>query len=75
MPQIKFGLVAGVIIHAVCLVNNVFRPAGGDQIGLFDEIKDGVGIPFRIFEAAITGIGGGDGLDGFTAEFFQGSGP
>ena len=64
--DVEAGLVAGVLVEPFGVLDQVGRPARGDEIGLLEEIEEGVAAPFRVLEALVAAFGL-DGIVGASA--------
>ena len=65
LPDVEARLVAGVLIQALGMVDEVRGPARGDEIGLFQEIEESVAAPFGVLETLVAALGLDRVLGGF----------
>ena len=73
--EVELRLVPRALVEPVRILHEVFRPTGGDEIGLFQEIEDRVLRPFRVLEAVVLGLRLRHRFGGFTLRTFQGRSP
>ena len=69
--DVEAGLVARMGIEIVRLLDHALGPARRQQVGLLDEIEDGVSVPFGIGEAGVALLGRDHRLDLLAAEPLQ----
>ena len=55
--DVEAGLVARVLVDPLGAFDQLLRPARGDQIGLLQEVEDGIFGPFGILEAVVLRLG------------------
>ena len=66
--DVELGLLAGVRVEALGVLDQMVGPVGGEQIGLLEEVEELVRRPFRIGEAPVLRIGRDDRAGRFAGQ-------
>ena len=75
LPHVELGLLLGVRIEVVGVVDQLVGPARGQQIGLLEKVEELVRRPFRIGETLVVGGGRRDRRRGFAGKPLGRRGP